>query len=62
MINEVKNTRAKSKTQIRPEDEEKTKEEWIGEKDWFKSLLNLEADNAKIVQLETEPVVVYCIQ
>jgi hypothetical protein len=23
-------------------------------------LLNLEADNAKIVQLETEPVVAYC--
>jgi hypothetical protein len=60
MKNEVNNTRARSKTQIRPEDEEKTKEEWIDEKDWFESLLNLEADNAKIVQLETEPVVAYC--
>jgi hypothetical protein len=37
MKNEVKNTRARSKRQIRPEDKEKTKEERSDEKDWFES-------------------------
>jgi hypothetical protein len=39
MKNEVKNTRARSKTHIRPEDEEKTKEERSDEKDWFESFI-----------------------
>jgi hypothetical protein len=55
MKNEVKNTRARSKTQIRPEDEEKIKEERNDEKDRFESFIDLEADNAKIEQLLTEP-------
>jgi hypothetical protein len=57
MKNEVKNTIARSKIHIRLEDEEKTKEERNDEEDGLSLLLNLEADNAKIVQLETEPVV-----
>jgi hypothetical protein len=64
MKNEVKNTCAivRSKPHIRPEDEEKIKEERNDEKDRFDFLkLNLEADNAKIVQLDTEPVVGYCM-
>jgi hypothetical protein len=39
MKNEVKDTRARSKTHIRPEDEEKAKEERIDEKDWFESFV-----------------------
>jgi hypothetical protein len=57
MKNEVKNTIGRSKTHIRLEDEEMTKEERNDEEDGFEFLLNLEADNAKIEQLETEPVV-----
>jgi hypothetical protein len=37
MKNEVKNTIARSKPHIRPEDEEKTKEERNDEKDRFES-------------------------
>jgi hypothetical protein len=62
MKNEVNNTRARLKTQIRPEDEEKTKEERNDEEDGFESFIafrSLEADNAKIVQLETKPVVLW---
>jgi hypothetical protein len=57
MKNEVKNTIARSKTHIHLEDEEKTKEERNDEEDGLSLLLNSEADNAKIVQLETEPVI-----
>jgi hypothetical protein len=39
MKNEVKHTRARSKTHIRPEDEENTKEERSDEKDWFESFI-----------------------
>jgi hypothetical protein len=61
MKNEMKHTiatLARSKTHIRPENEEKTKEERVMKKIGWSLLLNLEADNAKIVQLETEPIVV----
>jgi hypothetical protein len=55
MKNEVKNSIARPKSHIRREDEEKTKEEWNDEKVSSSFLVNLDTDNAKIVQLETEP-------
>jgi hypothetical protein len=56
MKNEVK-IQEPGQKHIRPEDEEKTKEERNDEKDRFDTFIDLEADNAKIVQLKTEPVV-----
>jgi hypothetical protein len=47
MKNEVKNTITRSKPHIRPEDEEKTKEERNYEKDRFESL----KVNRKVMQM-----------
>jgi hypothetical protein len=52
MKNEVKDTRARSKTLIRPEDEEKIKEERNDEKDRFESFIDLEQMMQKLNSLK----------